>query len=198
MARPKQFDRDQVLDSAMQLFWEKGYEATSVHDLVERSGVNRVSLYNEFGNKHELFLAALDRYRDDMASAMLGPLLAPDADLTTIKKWFEGFVDQAAHTEFRACLMMNAAVELAGRDPDIACRAGQHVERMERAFTNALRRAAEVGQIAEGRDPKLMARYLTVVAMGLGAVGRATCCKGRLKDVAKQAVAFLEASERSG
>src|ERR1700730_2144482 len=64
MARQKEFDRDEVLHKAMEVFWSRGYEASSIQDLVKRMGINRQSLYDTFGDKHTLYLQALDRYRE--------------------------------------------------------------------------------------------------------------------------------------
>lgn len=71
MARPKTFDHDQVLDRAVELFWRKGYEATSIQDLVEAMGIQRGSLYAAFGSKQDLFLAVLDRYGDVVVRKLL-------------------------------------------------------------------------------------------------------------------------------
>ena len=87
MARPKEFDIDQVLDRATELFWTKGYEETSMRDLEEGLGVGRQSLYSTFGDKRDLFLAALDRY-SSLQQERIEPLLAPDAGLAAIRAYF--------------------------------------------------------------------------------------------------------------
>src|SRR5919199_5772684 len=96
MARPKSFDQDAVLDQAAQLFRERGYEGTSMADLETYLGLGRQSLYNTFGDKHKLFLKALDRYRKEVSDAALVELTAPDAGLEAIRAFFHAAVE--AHT----------------------------------------------------------------------------------------------------
>ena len=95
MARHKEFDQDIALDKAMTLFWQKGYEATSIQDLVDHMGIGRRSLYDTFNSKHDLFIAALDRYRDIAKESILTPgepLISPKA---VIQEIFEGIVSEA-------------------------------------------------------------------------------------------------------
>ena len=89
MPRPKSFDRDEVLEQAMNLFWDFGYGATSIQDLENHLGINRVSLYREFGSKHDLFLAALDKYCDEVMSSGLAVLTSSSDGLASIRRFFE-------------------------------------------------------------------------------------------------------------
>src|SRR5262245_52431894 len=88
MARPKGYDREAVLRAARDLFWERGYEATSVADLEARTGLNRSSLYQEFGSKHGLFEAALECYADQVIARLLADLRQADAGLATVAALF--------------------------------------------------------------------------------------------------------------
>src|SRR5262249_1274392 len=92
MARPKSFDEDAVLDQAVQLFWERGYDGHSVADLEAHVGVGRQSLYNSFGDKQALFLKALDRYERN-AGAAIEQLAVSDAGLEAIRRYFHWAVD---------------------------------------------------------------------------------------------------------
>ena len=92
MARPREFDETKALDCAVELFRQQGYEATSVRDLTEHMQISRQSLYNTFGDKHQLFLSALDRYRDQSVAAFLEVLGGPDASLPEIQTVFENLV----------------------------------------------------------------------------------------------------------
>ena len=89
MPRPKSFDRDEVLEQAMNLFWDFGYRATSIQDLENHLGINRVSLYREFGSKHDLFLATLDNYSDEVISSGLALLTSSSDGLASIRRFFE-------------------------------------------------------------------------------------------------------------
>ena len=99
MPRPKAFDPDDVLHKAMQVFWERGYEATSMQDLVDCMGINRFSLYSTFGDKHQLFLAALARYRDKVVARLVDELEWSDAGLAAIRQFFTRLIDSFASAQ---------------------------------------------------------------------------------------------------
>lgn len=110
MPRQKEFDPERVLEKAMGVFWEKGYHATSVRDLVERMGINRFSMYDTFGGKRQLFLAALDRYTRRTRDGMLGALERSDQGLPAIRQYLMSVVDEySARSGWRGCLMINSA-----------------------------------------------------------------------------------------
>src|SRR5215211_1091932 len=112
MPRPKSFDQDAVLDQAVQLFWERGYEGTSLAELEAHLGLGRQSLYNTFGDKQTLFLKALERYRRIMSEEVLAPLNAPDASLDAIRAFFKASVESlTAPGPRRACLVANTILE---------------------------------------------------------------------------------------
>src|SRR5205085_6384190 len=112
MARPRQFDPEDVLDRSMHAFWERGYHETSVDDLVNATGVRPGSLYNAFpGGKHGLFLQALGRYSDLVVPEKLGALERRDAGLAELRDYFDGLVDDLTRPEGRiGCLMVNSAM----------------------------------------------------------------------------------------
>ncbi len=175
MARPREFDPDDVLDKAVLLFWRKGYEATSVQDLVEELGVNRGTMYNTWGSKHGLFLAALDRYRDRVADRLLGGLERSRDGAASIRKFFDGLIAVATTgRDLRGCLMTNSAVEVGLRDPEAAARVRSYLEGMEAAFFHALSRAAARGELKRGHDLRKLARFLTLSAQAILATGRAS------------------------
>ncbi len=93
MPRQKQFDPDRALGNAMELFWEKGYEATSVQDLVDRMGINRFSMYDTFGSKHQLFMSAINRYQEVLASTVLAELEDSEQGIGSIRACFSRLVD---------------------------------------------------------------------------------------------------------
>src|SRR2546428_10205183 len=130
MPRPKAFDPDEALQKAMQVFWERGYEATSVEDLVQHMGLNRFSLYSTFGGKHQLFVAALERYRDTIVADLVGELEQSAAGLAAIRQFFTRLVDFFASSQgWCGCLMTHTAVELS---PHVSRVAGQGHDHMLR------------------------------------------------------------------
>src|SRR5262249_21353703 len=121
MARIKAFDPEAVLDRAMLLFWRQGYEATSVQDLVDALGIGRGSLYATFGDKHALFLAALDRYSEMVFAALLPPLQADGSSRDALQQMFSRVLDLAtAPSHPPGCLMTNTLAELGLRDTEVA------------------------------------------------------------------------------
>ncbi|MNO22652.1 HTH-type transcriptional repressor ComR [compost metagenome] len=155
MARAKQFDEDTVLLKAMKLFWEQGYERTSMQDLVEQMGVHKRSMYDTFGDKHSLYVRALNRYQEVIAKRMVEAMNGARSTKEAIRALFEMVI--YPETGFPAgCLMVNTAVELATIDADA------------RAFVTegwahseiVIRGLIEAGQRSDELDPSLNAEEL--------------------------------------
>ena len=173
MPRPKEFDPEQALDKAMRLFWRKGYEATSVQDLVEAMGINRFSLYDTFGGKHQLYLAALRRYDEKMVGEKLRALEHSEEGLPAIRRYFDEWIDCAqTRGGSPGCLMTNSAVESTLHDKAAAAIIRANLERTEDAFYKALVRAQKKGEITKSLSPRDTARYLTSNAMGFGVLAK--------------------------
>ena len=116
MARHKEFDRDEALQKAMEVFWARGYEAASMQNLVEHMGINRQSLYDTFGDKHSLYLQALDRYQETESRKLFALLSRPRSVKKAFKELFTGVIEGSlCDKEHRGCLMNNAMSELSGR-----------------------------------------------------------------------------------
>ena len=153
----------------MTLFWEKGYGATSVQDLVDRMGVNRFSLYDTFGDKRALYLKALDRYRDQQVAAIVRPLEETPDGLAALTRYFEQ-LEEAFST--RGCFMQQATLELAAVDVDVGERVQAYHVRHEKALHGALKRASAAGHLAGRRNLRDLARFLYAGAQGLIVMGR--------------------------
>src|SRR5713226_921489 len=139
MARHKEFDRDEALHKAMEVFWSRGYGAASIQDLVKRMGINRQSLYDTFGDKHALYLQALDRYRDVEGGKMIELLRRPGSAKKALRQLFERVVEESlCGRERRGCFMGNAMSELAGRCKATAARTCTNMAMAEKAFYLAL------------------------------------------------------------
>lgn len=193
MPRPKQFDPDQVLDVAMTLFWEKGYEATSVQELVDHMGINRFSLYDTFGSKHELFLASLDRYFDRVVLERLVELETSEEGIPAIRRFFDRWIDLfASPTGWRGCLVTNSAVELAPHDEETATRVSGTLGRMERALHSALVRAREQGDPETDQDLGDLARVLTGAVQGMAVLAKASLDRRGLQGYARVVLSILE------
>ncbi|GAA2258190.1 TetR family transcriptional regulator [Streptomyces ruber] len=194
MARTKEFDPDAALQSALELFWRRGYEATSMSDLVEHLGIGRASLYATFGSKHELYLKALDRYSENQSPLLLRELSRPGPALPAVRAVVRRFATEAASDEerLRGCLVVNTATELAPHDDAAALRVVRSWDHLETLLHAALARAQAQGELPEDRDPRALARMLLVLMQGLRVVGKASADPARLLDAADQALALLD------
>ncbi|MGC3002183.1 TetR/AcrR family transcriptional regulator [Streptomyces sp. G35A] len=193
MARSKEFDPDAVLQSALELFWRRGYEATSMADLVEHLGIGRASIYATYGNKRELYLKALDRYGESRDPHLLRQLSRPGPALPAVRSVVRGFAAEAADDARRraGCFVTNTAAELAPHDTAAARRVELSWEHLETLLHSALVRAQEQGELPPERDPRALARMLLVLMQGLRVVGKASADPGRVRDAAEQALALL-------
>lgn len=174
MARPKEFVPEEALDKAMHTFWAKGYHDTSIRDLVRSTGVNQYGLYSTFTDKHGLFLAALDRYRDTVASAILSEMRGPETGLTVIRRAFDRALEIVQEANgHRGCLMCMTAVELAPHDSQAADRVSRSMALLRRGFRRAIKRAQQSGEIAPTKDPRALAEFLATTVFSAGMLMRA-------------------------
>ena len=184
MARPREFDSNTALESAMHVFWAKGYEATSLDDLCEATGLGRSSLYAAFGDKRGLYLSALDRYEEAGVHRIAAALARPP-----IRKAVAAFVgriidDIVAGPGRRGCFIGNSAAELARGDRTAATRVRRSLDRLEATFRDALAHARSRGEIAATSDVDALARFLVAGIQGLRLVGKAKPDRAALDDIA--------------
>ena len=193
MARPREFEHDVVLDRAMRTFWSRGYEATSVQDLVDRMGIQRGSLYATFGDKRALFFAAIDRYDRVVTAKLLAALDEPASGADAIRQFFRLKIELAvAAGRPRGCLVTNSATELATRDRATATRVAAVLTKIEAAFHRAVVRGQKAGEIDRARKPQALARFLTSSAQGLSVMAKAFPERAILEDVVDVILAVLK------
>ncbi len=188
--RPREFDEDQVLDRVVRQFWTRGYEATSMADLIDATGLHKGSLYKAFGDKHALFMTALERYLE-MARTMTREQLAgagsPAAGLET---WLHGVVErQKSGTRRCGCFAVNAAVELAPRDENVRRRLRRHDREMIALVRDTIERGQQAGEFRSDHRAEELAEYVLTLVSGLSAGARrdAQVARGeRLVDLAME------------
>jgi TetR/AcrR family transcriptional repressor of nem operon len=167
MARPREFEPNEALHRAMQIFWLKGYEETSMADLVEATGVSRYGFYNEFGDKHDLYLKCIDHYANTVIDNALSPMERPSSSLPEIRGYFNQFLAVMASEEPNmGCLIGNTAMSYPALDDALAQRITRHFTRMRAAFLNALQNAIQQGDLPADEDTEALADYLVGVATG--------------------------------
>ena len=194
MARPRQFDPDELLDRSMHEFWAHGYRDTSVDDLVRVTGVRPGSLYNAFpGGKRGLFLETLHRYSNFVVPEKLGALERSGAGLPELRAYFDGLVQDLSTPEGRiGCLMVNSAVELAAEDSEVGELVRGHMSRLERNAERALRNAKRRREIPASVNPRVKATQLMATGMGLMVVGKTDPGRKVLETIVNGAFADIE------
>ncbi len=193
MARPKEFDPNTALGKAMELFWRKGYEATSIEDLVTHMDINRGSLYETFGDKQKLFLACMDRYCNGMAASRLSMLDQPGPVLDTIRRFIRGKLQMAlADPTRKGCLIANTAMELAPHEKEIRERVASALGGLEEAYYQVLIRAKKQGELRKDQEPRALARYLTTMMQGVIVMHKAGTTAEALREIVETGLAVLD------
>jgi TetR/AcrR family transcriptional repressor of nem operon len=191
MARQKEFDREQALHKAMEVFWTRGYGASSIQDLVRHMSINRQSLYDTFGDKHALYLQALDRYGEVESRKIIELLERPGSVKRNLRQLFEIAIEKAL-SDRRGCFMGNAMSELAGRCKDTAARTCGNMGAAHEAFYRALLRGKREGELKRIRDARAVARFLYSSLQGLVLTGKATQDRKTLKDIVTVTLSVLD------
>jgi TetR/AcrR family transcriptional repressor of nem operon len=193
MSRPKQYDRTDLLDRAIELFRRQGFNGTSTQELVDELGVNRKSMYAEFGSKQELFEAALERYGTEHLSRVLAPIEAPDAGAGAIRAAFDSYaVASDGWASGRGCLMCNTAVERGALDPGSGRHVAAYLARLTRAFRAALDNAQRDGDVATDADLDELASFFTTALIGVAACIRAEASPDQVRAACRVATAVLD------
>jgi TetR/AcrR family transcriptional regulator, transcriptional repressor for nem operon len=171
--RPRSFDAEAAVERAMGVFWSRGYHATALPDLLAATKLSRGSLYAAFGDKHSLFLRALDRYIADALTRMELELGSDRAPVDGLRAYLAGYVDRTSGANGRrGCLLAAAAMELAGQDAEIRRRIADFFKAMEAKVAQVLSRAKAMGKLADGVEPASVARILVCFVEGLRVVGK--------------------------
>ncbi len=188
----KQFDVDQALTQAMRAFWARGYEATSMHDLVACMGINRGSLYATFGGKRALFIQALRHYDAVYRQAWVAALGAAPSGKRAILEAFETVIAAVLKDGARdGCLLVNTALELSPHDPEIAEIVREGLAEMEGFFRRMVEKSQAAGEIPAGLDAVETARALLGLFIGLRVLSRSRPEKALLRSIARQAEVIL-------
>lgn len=168
MARPQAFDRDQALSAAMRVFWQRGYTASTIQQLLHDMGINRGSLYASFGGKRALFVEAMAFY-DERLMAHLAAMLKRSGDpVAAIRQVFElSLLGMPAPQRQWGCLLVNTVNELAPLEQPLAADARERLDRVQQAFADAVARAREKGRVSEGVTDEEAAHLLMTTMTGL-------------------------------
>jgi len=192
MARPKEFEPDAALSAAVDVFWDRGFDGTSLDDLMVAMRVGRQSLYDTFGDKRELYLRALDAYRASTQDA-LRRLFASGRPLREcFGALLFGIANESRADHERGCLLLAANLERDLDDKDIARLVKSNQAEVEALFEAALRNAQRVGELAAVKDPAALARFYVVTIQGMRSTARARSDRAALEQVANLALSMLD------
>lgn len=191
MGRPRTFDQPAALAAAMDQFWRRGYEATSVRDLADAMSITGASLYNAFGDKRSLFRRCLDAYVDTYARKRIAELDASDNPIRGIRAFFDDLV-KASLRDRRGCLLVNSAMEVAPWDAEFATLIEECLLEIEDGFYRALKRLPVSGPRQSSGNERSTARLMLSTVMALRVLARAGGEEERLRSIARSAVALAE------
>jgi TetR/AcrR family transcriptional repressor of nem operon len=192
MARPREFDEEAVLDAAVQCFWAHGYEATSVRDLIEKTGITGASLYNAFGDKRALYQRALDHYVEDSVVDRIRrcEALAPRE---AIGAFFAEIVRRSLDDhQHKGCMLVNAALDVAPNDPGFQRIVAAVLIRVERFFLGRIEAGQVDRTITRSLAAKTLAQHLLGVLMGVRVLARVRPERALLEGVVSGALALLD------
>jgi TetR/AcrR family transcriptional repressor of nem operon len=193
MGRPREFDPDDALERAMNVFWAKGFDATSLDDLCKATGLGRSSLYAAFGDKRSLYLSALDRYENGAVGRITAAVKSARSPRAGIAAFVDRIIaDIVAGPGRRGCFIGNCAAELARPHSKTAGRVGRSLARIEATFLAALEQAKRKGEIAHDADTAALARFLTAGIQGLRLVGKANPDRAALDSIARIMLGCLD------
>lgn len=191
MARTRTYDTHEMLTRSMEVFWDRGYEATSIEEVTAATGVSRSSIYQAFGSKRGLFDAVIDRYLEGIAE-MLWPLEHGSSGVDDIVAFFDGWRERmrSGMDGSLGCLVVNTIAEMGHIDPGAVETGDAYLERLRLAFLRPLKVAARNGEIAAGSET-LRAQTLTLLATGLFVSSRGQS-QDRIESLLDGAIAEVE------
>ncbi len=193
MARPREFDETTALEAAVACFWSRGYEATSVRDLAEAMGLSAPSLYNAYGDKHALFVQALEHYLDCSMRERIDRLEKSLPPKRAIRQFIGEIIDHSvSDRERRGCFLVNSALEVAPHDKKLGGLIADRLAELEAFFARSIRKAQAEGAVPGERVSKDLARLLLGVVLGIRVLARVRPDRASLQSLARPVLALLD------
>ncbi|ASU36583.1 TetR/AcrR family transcriptional regulator [Mucilaginibacter xinganensis] len=193
MARTKDFDEKEVLNKAIAIFWYKGYNGTSMQDLVDGLGISRSSLYDTYGDKHTLYIKALESYKTEGALKVCAIANSPGPAKETFKKLLELAVGELLEDKKqKGCFMVNAEVENAPHDAEVSKMVCENDQQVEDAFYTVIKKGQESGEIKNSQDARALARFTFNTVKGIRVTAKSTTDQTVFDDIIKLTLAALD------
>ncbi|WP_166831747.1 TetR/AcrR family transcriptional regulator [Thalassoroseus pseudoceratinae] len=188
----KSFDESEVIEQAMEVFWEKGYAATSISDITEATGIKRGSLYNAFDGKHDLFVRALLKYGYDRRTSKLQMLETVDDPREAIAMFFDSLVKATLNDPGKkGCLLFNTTLEYSSHEDDVQKLVSEGIQEVVSFFEGRIDRGKELSTIPDSVETRPTARTLLALVVGIRVLGRGAFGKTALRQVAQQATSLI-------
>lgn len=191
MARSKEFDIDTVLGKAMTIFWQQGYEKTSMQDLVSGMGIHKRSMYDTFGDKHTLYMKVMERYTEIISAKMEERVQGLPSAKGAIRLLFETTVHKK-DVEPKGCLLVNTAVELSNHDPIAVAKVNQSFMNNERLLEQLVQDGQENGEISGQYSPLALSFYLHNALVGLRVMVKTTSDLQKLDGIIDTTLSILD------
>jgi TetR/AcrR family transcriptional repressor of nem operon len=191
MARNVEFNRNEVLENAMETFWRKGYSMTSIPNLVEATKLNPGSIYAAFNSKEGLFLETLNFYGQRSLNTLQQTIAEADSPLTGIKNFITALASRCTDDKPCGCLLVNTLLELSSHNPTIQAQANKQLKAIEAELYNALKEAQKTGELPKSADTKALSKYLMVNIWGLRVLAKTRPNMQDTKLVLEQILASL-------
>ncbi len=190
----KQFDPNEALEKAVQLFWAKGYAATGMAELQEVMGIGRKSLYDTFGNKRQLFIKALQHYSESWLHQSFSVLNREGSPLGNVRRLMRGFQEYNSRPGSMGCLLGVSMAQFRTNDEEMAEILRNHIKFIEEAFYRTFKRAQDVGELDGSTNIRDLARLFLGIAQGLALIGRVQDSPPVPQSIVNAALALLETS----
>jgi TetR/AcrR family transcriptional regulator, transcriptional repressor for nem operon len=192
MARTKEFDENEVLEKAVELFRRRGFQSTSFGEMTAELGVNRQSLYDTFGDKQSFFIAALKRYGARAIDQMRRILSTSEPVRSQLRQIFDGTRNYVCSEGHYGCLMVNSMIEQAVGDAATRALVTAHAREVEGLLAQRLSAAQRAGELDRKKDPVALARFLYHTLLGMGVAARALGDRDALKQSGEIALRALD------
>ena len=192
MARQKEFEREEVLEKALEVFWCKGYNATSFQTLTEGMSINRQSIYDTYGDKHTLFIEALNYYYKKNTASVAAHFEQDKPVKELLKSFFDKtIVDASAEKKNKGCFLQNVTMEMVPHDKEVVAIVNQHMEDLTKVFQSLITRGVKSGEIVSSQTSSALAMYLVNTTQGLITMGKTITEKKKLQSVVNVAIDAL-------
>jgi len=192
MPRNKSYNTDNVLEKAMHVFWNNGYENTSVRMLEKEMGINQFSIYSSFSNKHNLFIESLKKYREYVNKNVYGDLLKPGARLRDLERFLNRFAeDKKPGEKYKGCLVVNSTGEINPMDNEVSVELKNYYIFIKEMLKKVLGNSIEAGDISADTDIEMYSNFLLGVMQGLS-VGAKVLPETHIRDFIKVSLSVFK------